>query len=189
MTQYFKKHFCLTSEWYRRSCFFLIDIIHTEYIQIFSATVIHRKHRNHKIQKHAFRWSLWHCSSQHYRHTFFPFETALCNVFLSTAERLWAFTTTRIVTHLHLPTKCWLCKAWVRMTGGSENVSSQHYPVSQSGVIISLLMAKWCSSCQEHRENDCLVSTMFSHNSNIVTHDKITKDFLGIFRGRASVVW
>lgn len=66
------------------------------------------------------------------------------------------------------------------MTGGSENVSSQHYPVSQSGVIISLLMAKWCSSCQEHRRNNCLVSTMFLHNFNIVTHDKITKDFLTI---------
>lgn len=55
------------------------------------------------------------------------------------------------------PTKCWLCKAWVRMTGGGENISSQYYPVSQSGVIISRLMAKWCSSCQQHGEKWLLV--------------------------------
>lgn len=96
-------------------------------------------------------------------------ETPMCNVLLGTAS-------TRTVTHDHLPSECWLCKAQVRMTGDSENVSLQHYLVSQLGVIISLLMAKWCSSCQEHRENDCLVSTMFLHNSNIVTHDKITED-------------
>lgn len=105
--------FWLLSDTVDHIFFLLIDIIHTEYIQIFSGTKIHRKHRNHKIQKHAFRWSLWHCSSQHYRHSS-PFETALCDVFLSTAETLQTFTTTGIVTHLHLPTKCWLCKAWVR---------------------------------------------------------------------------
>lgn len=159
--------------------------IHTN-LQCYRNTQKTQKPQNPKTCIQVITLALQQSALQTY---FFPFETALCNVFLSTAERLWAFTTTRIVTHLHLPTKCWLCKAWVRMTGGSENFSSQHYPVSQSGVIISLLMAKWCSSCQEHRENDCLVSTMFSHNSNIVTHDKITKDFWGIFRGRASVVW
>lgn len=64
------------------------------------------------------------------------------------------------------------------MAGGSDNVSSQRYPVSQSGVIISWLMVKCCSLCQEHRENDCLVSTVFLQNSNDVMHDKITKEVL-----------
>lgn len=56
--------------------------------------------------------------------------------------------------------------------GGTDNVSSQRYPVSQSGVIISWLMVKWCSLCQEHREkNDCLASTVSLQNSNDVMHD------------------
>lgn len=89
--------------------FILINIRHTENTQIFSATATHRTHTK-QTKKHAFRWSLWHCSSQHSRRTFAS-ETPLCNVFLSTAEGWRGFTTTRIMTHLHLPTKCWLCKA------------------------------------------------------------------------------
>lgn len=86
-------------------------------------------------------------------------DAPVWEVFLSTAVMgLWTFTSTRIVTHTH-HLQCADCgKAWVRMAGGSDNVSSQRYPVSQSGVIISWLMVKWCSLCQEHRENECLVS-------------------------------
>ena len=88
----FNKHFCPACENYwvtpynHQKNFILINIIHREYTQIFSATATHRKHRKHKIQKHAFRWSLRHCNSQHYRHTL-SFETPLwlCNVFLGTA--------------------------------------------------------------------------------------------------------
>lgn len=35
--------------------FILMNIIHTGYTQIFSATATQRKHRKHKIQKHAFK--------------------------------------------------------------------------------------------------------------------------------------
>lgn len=62
------------------------------------------------------------------------------------------------------------------------NASLQRYPVSQSGVIISWLMVKRCSSCQEHRENGCLVSTMFWQDSNDVMRDKITKEDFGTWK-------
>lgn len=121
-------------------------------------------------------WALQQSAQQIY----FPSSDApLCKVFLSTsAMSLWAFSSKRIVTHSHSPAMCWLRKAWVRMAGGSDNISSQRYPVSQSGVIISWLMVKWCFLCQEHRENGCLVSTMFLQNSIDVMHDKITKELL-----------
>lgn len=135
---------------------FLINIIDTEYIEISGTTGIHRKHRNHKSkQKHAFRWSLWHCSSQHRRTRFFAPLTAPCHMFLSAGAR--GGFTQRIVTHLRFFFVFFLTYRVLTAQSVSENdrwqweSSAAALPGVPTGLLsLVLLMAGWRSSCREH---------------------------------------
>lgn len=118
-----------------------------------------------KSHKHAFHWSAGHCSSQHRyisllsMHRFAKFSQRRSNGFVGihiykNRDSL-AFTCNVLTAQVVSENGRWQWQRFIAVL-----------PVSQSGVIISWLMVKWCSSCQEHTENGCLVSTMFLQHSN-----------------------
>lgn len=101
----------------------------------------HRKHRNHKIQKNTCIQVITLALQQSALQTYFFLLKHRCVMGFS-AQHRGRVHSYRNHDSLAFTYKVLTVQSMSEMAGGSENVSSQHYPVSQSGVIISLLMAK-----------------------------------------------